>query len=138
MLPTLTPLERQFIEKLDKELDKVETFYQARESEAKIRLVGPLNIEVFSPSYDETCRASALKDQLRELQDHRRIFHVSFKNHSKHITTDLIHCVGSQSRGIDMAVETSTPHDSRSPDGPCWTCSYSWREVRPSCRPRLR
>lgn len=44
VLPTLTPLERQFIEKLDKELDKVESFYQARESEAKIRLVGPLNI----------------------------------------------------------------------------------------------
>ena len=58
MIPTLTPLERQFVEKLDQELDKVEAFYRARESEAMIR-------------------ATALKEQLRELQDHRRIFHVS-------------------------------------------------------------
>ena len=58
VIPTLTPLERQFVEKLDQELDKVEAFYHARESEAMIR-------------------AAALKEQLRELQDHRRIFHVS-------------------------------------------------------------
>ena len=46
------------MEKLDQELEKVEAFYRARESEAMIR-------------------ATALKEQLRELQDHRRIFHVS-------------------------------------------------------------
>ncbi|KAI5121712.1 hypothetical protein M0805_002105 [Coniferiporia weirii] len=56
ILPTLSPLERQFIEKLDKELEKVENFYRAREQEAIIR-------------------ASMLKEQLRELQDHRKLFH---------------------------------------------------------------
>ncbi|KAH8113950.1 SPX domain-containing protein [Phellopilus nigrolimitatus] len=39
ILPTLNPLERQFIDKLDKELEKVENFYMAREREAVIRWV---------------------------------------------------------------------------------------------------
>ncbi|THH12162.1 hypothetical protein EW145_g196 [Phellinidium pouzarii] len=56
IMPSLTALERRFVEKLDKELEKVEGFYGAREREAMIR-------------------ASALKEQLRELQDHRRLFH---------------------------------------------------------------
>ena len=53
---SLTPLERQFFEKLDKELEKVEKFYSDREHEAMIK-------------------AAALKEQLRELKDHRRLFH---------------------------------------------------------------
>lgn len=53
----LTPLERQFFTLLDAELEKVDTFYKERETEA-------------------LARVRILKEQLRELKDHRNIFHV--------------------------------------------------------------
>lgn len=53
----LSPVERQFFVILDGELDKVEKFYGDREKEAII----------FS---------SMLKEQLRELQAHRKLYHV--------------------------------------------------------------
>lgn len=56
---TLNPDERAFFDHLDKQLDKVETFYSAREQEA-------------------TRRFSQLKDQLNALAEHRRIFHEQF------------------------------------------------------------
>lgn len=39
IIPTLGPLERDVVDKLDQELDKVEKFYLAREQEAKNRFV---------------------------------------------------------------------------------------------------
>lgn len=57
IIPSLLPIERQFVEKLDRELNKVENFYVARESDARNRGV-------------------ALKKQLRELQDHRKNYKV--------------------------------------------------------------
>ena len=39
IVATLGPLESEFAKKLDEELDKVEKFYIARESEAKHRYV---------------------------------------------------------------------------------------------------
>ncbi|KAI0325162.1 hypothetical protein GY45DRAFT_281692 [Cubamyces sp. BRFM 1775] len=56
LLPQLIPVERAFFEKLDEELDKVESFYCEREREMKHR-------------------ANLLKEQLQELQDHRRAFY---------------------------------------------------------------
>ncbi|OCB90034.1 EXS family protein/ERD1/XPR1/SYG1 family protein [Sanghuangporus baumii] len=56
ILQTLRPIERKFIDKLDKELEKVEDFYLARGRDALLR-------------------ASALKQQLRELEDHRKLFY---------------------------------------------------------------
>ena len=53
----LTPLEKQFFEMLDRELEKVDGFYREREAEAVSRLV-------------------LLKEQLRELRDHQRLFQV--------------------------------------------------------------
>jgi hypothetical protein len=57
ILATLNPVERRFFDDIDIELNKVENFYIEREKEAII----------FS---------SILKEQLQELEDHRRIFHV--------------------------------------------------------------
>ncbi|KAI0355975.1 hypothetical protein OH77DRAFT_278379 [Trametes cingulata] len=57
LLPQLTPVERAFFDKLDEELDKVESFYCEREREMRHR-------------------ANLLKEQLQELQDHRRAFYV--------------------------------------------------------------
>lgn len=56
---SLNPEERAFFDHLDKQLDKVENFYSAREHEA-------------------TRRFSQLKDQLDALAEHRRIFHEQF------------------------------------------------------------
>jgi xenotropic and polytropic retrovirus receptor 1 len=56
-LENLTPLERQYFEALDKELRKVSDFYREREKEALIRV-------------------SIIKEQLNDLKDHRKIFHV--------------------------------------------------------------
>lgn len=56
---TLNPEEQAFFDHLDKQLDKVETFYSAREHEA-------------------TRRYSELKDQCNALAEHRRIFHEQF------------------------------------------------------------
>ena len=39
VLPSLSTIEHGFFEKLDRELDKIETFYRSRESEAIIRYV---------------------------------------------------------------------------------------------------
>ena len=39
VLASLSPLERKFIDKRDKELEKVEDFYRARERDALIRYV---------------------------------------------------------------------------------------------------
>ena len=50
------PDERAFFDLLDRELEKVETFYQAR-------------------LQDALRRAHELRDQLRELAEHRRIYH---------------------------------------------------------------
>ena len=43
LLPELTPVEKAFFEKLDEELDKVESFYCEREKEMRHRFV-PLEI----------------------------------------------------------------------------------------------
>ena len=40
LLPQLTPVERAYFEKLNQELDKVESFYCDREREMKQRCVG--------------------------------------------------------------------------------------------------
>jgi hypothetical protein len=37
LIPTLTPLQLRFFEKLDSELEKIECFYMDREKEAKAR-----------------------------------------------------------------------------------------------------
>ena len=37
IVASLSPLEKQFIDKLDKELDQVENFYLEREKEAKAK-----------------------------------------------------------------------------------------------------
>lgn len=58
LLATLSPLEQEFFEAVDRELIKVENFYREREREALIR-------------------SAVIKEQLNELRDHRRIFHVS-------------------------------------------------------------
>lgn len=42
IVPQLSPIERRFIDKLDKELGKVEKFYLARERDAKLRYVSQL------------------------------------------------------------------------------------------------
>ncbi|PIL23311.1 transporter [Ganoderma sinense ZZ0214-1] len=56
LLPQLTAVERAFFEKLDQELDKVESFYSEREKDMHLR-------------------ADLLKEQLQELKDHRRAFY---------------------------------------------------------------
>lgn len=60
MLESLGALERSFFDKLDLEVAKIEQFFVARELEARTRM-------------------SELKEQLHELRDHRKLFHVSFK-----------------------------------------------------------
>ena len=57
VLETMSPLEVQFFEALDKELDKVQTFYREREKDALVR-------------------SAVIKEQLNDLKDHRKIFHV--------------------------------------------------------------
>lgn len=59
LLPTLTPTQRKFFDKLDLELEKIETFYLDREKDARQR-------------------SEALRVQLHELRDHRRVFYVSY------------------------------------------------------------
>ncbi|KAI0701367.1 SPX domain-containing protein [Cytidiella melzeri] len=56
LIPALTRVQKAFFEKLDSELDKVETFYVEREK-------------------DMRTRTTVLKSQLHELQEHRRVFH---------------------------------------------------------------
>ncbi|KAI0759780.1 hypothetical protein BC629DRAFT_1055295 [Irpex lacteus] len=56
LIPALNPLQKAFFDKLDGELEKVETFYVEREK-------------------DMHARVSVLKGQLHELQEHRRVFH---------------------------------------------------------------
>lgn len=56
LLPLLSPVHKAFFEKLDRELEKVDSFYLEREKEMRTK-------------------TSALKAQLKELQDHRRLFH---------------------------------------------------------------
>jgi len=57
VIETMSPLQVQFIEALDKELTKVQNFYREREKEALLR-------------------SAVIKEQLNELKDHRKIFHV--------------------------------------------------------------
>jgi hypothetical protein len=57
IMPTLTATQKKFFDKLDAELEKIETFYLDREKEARTR-------------------SDALKLQLQGLRDHRRIFYV--------------------------------------------------------------
>ncbi|TFY58647.1 hypothetical protein EVJ58_g6292 [Rhodofomes roseus] len=56
LLPRLPPVARSFFDMLDGELDKVESFYCARERELRTRY-------------------EMLKQQLQELKDHRRAFY---------------------------------------------------------------
>jgi archaellum biogenesis protein FlaJ (TadC family) len=58
LLPTLPPVHIAFFTYLDKQLDKIDSFYSEREKEAQ-------------------ARNHALEIQLRELKDHRKIFYVS-------------------------------------------------------------
>jgi len=58
LLPTLPPLHIAFFTYLDKQLEKIDTFYSEREKEAQ-------------------ARSKELEIQLRELKDHRKIFYVS-------------------------------------------------------------
>jgi hypothetical protein len=53
----LPPVQAEFFETLDRELIKVESFYREREEEA-------------------TARSAIIKEQLEELKDQRKIFHV--------------------------------------------------------------
>jgi len=55
VLETMSPLEVQFIDAMDKELDKVQDFYQERQKDALVR-------------------SALIKEQLNELKDHRKIF----------------------------------------------------------------
>ena len=57
LLTEMSLLEQQFVGGLDKELLKVETFYRDREREALVR-------------------SALIKEQLEELKDHRKVFHV--------------------------------------------------------------
>lgn len=54
----MSPIQLAFIDKLDSELSKVDSFFIKREAEAR-------------------ARSLRLKDQLGELKDHRRLFHVT-------------------------------------------------------------
>jgi hypothetical protein len=58
LLPTLPPIHLAFFTCLDAQLEKIESFYLAREKEAQ-------------------ARSKALQIQLQELKDHRKIFYVS-------------------------------------------------------------
>jgi hypothetical protein len=59
LMPLLSPPELAFFSTLDAELDKIETFYLARENEMKIR-------------------TELLGQQLNELAEHRKLFNVTF------------------------------------------------------------
>jgi len=54
---TLSPLERDFFNSLDSELAKVDQFFVARERDVQLKV-------------------SALREQLRSLEHHRKLFHV--------------------------------------------------------------
>ncbi|CDZ97259.1 Predicted small molecule transporter [Phaffia rhodozyma] len=56
ILPTLLPQEKNFYDAIERELNKVETFYCSREDEMKERV-------------------SVIKVQMRELAEHRKIFY---------------------------------------------------------------
>jgi len=56
-LERMPPVQLAFIQKLNSELSKVEAFFIKREAEAH-------------------ARSLRLKEQLKELKDHRRLFHV--------------------------------------------------------------
>jgi hypothetical protein len=55
VLETMSPLEVQFVDAMDKELDKVQDFYRERQKDALVR-------------------SALIKEQLNELKDHRKIF----------------------------------------------------------------
>lgn len=57
LMAPMSPAQRAFVEKLDREHDKVESFYLAREKEARTQ-------------------ASRLRMELNELKQHRALFHV--------------------------------------------------------------
>lgn len=57
VLEIMSPLEVQFIEAMDKELEKVEAFYREREKDALVR-------------------SALIKVQLNELEDHGKVFRV--------------------------------------------------------------
>lgn len=59
LIAPMSPAQKAFVEKLDREHEKVESFYLAREKEARTR-------------------ASRLRLELNELSQHRALFHVSF------------------------------------------------------------
>ncbi len=54
----MPPVQLAFIDKLNSELSKIESFFIKREAEAR-------------------ARSLRLKEQLGELKDHRRLFHVT-------------------------------------------------------------
>jgi hypothetical protein len=54
----MSPPQLAFVDKLDSELSKVDSFFIKREAEAR-------------------ARSLRLKEQLGELKDHRRLFHVT-------------------------------------------------------------
>lgn len=57
LLPTLPEVHRKFFSYLDKQLEKIEQFYEAREKEVR-------------------ARTEALRIQLEELKDHRKVYYV--------------------------------------------------------------
>ncbi len=59
VLESLSPIQLEFFKKLNVELSKVESFFIERETEARER-------------------SMQLRDQLEELKDHRRLFHVAW------------------------------------------------------------
>jgi len=63
----MTPLELQFFQLLDSELNKVQAFYREREKEALVR-------------------CALIREQLNGLEDHRKIFHVCTRI-SKHFSS---------------------------------------------------
>jgi hypothetical protein len=65
----MSPLEVQFFEAMDKELDKVQAFYREREKDALVR-------------------SALIKEQLNELKDHRKVFHVRISANPILILTD--------------------------------------------------
>lgn len=72
VLAELPPLQLQFFEALDRELIKVQNFYREREKDAIIR-------------------SAIIREQLNELKDHRRIFHVSELSHIRSITCLMLY-----------------------------------------------
>ena len=64
---TLYPLERDFFNSLDSELAKVDQFFVARERDALHNV-------------------SALREQMRELKHHRKVFHVGTSPHEARLS----------------------------------------------------